>query len=115
MSTSATTSTPGELKTGDLGSENGGKSKDLGDGAGEGGRSERTNELPQEATQLLRTLRVTPGNAKMRVMKLEGLDRVDEDYALIGSVATHGLRKANLSGSQINPKDHLSLFIRYIS
>ena len=83
MSTSATTSSPGELKTGDLGSEIGDKNKDLGEGAGDGGRNERTSELLQEATQLLRTLRVTPGNAKMRVMKLEGLDRVEENYALI--------------------------------
>ena len=66
MSTSATTNSPGELKTGDLGSENGDKNKDLGEGAGDGGRNDRTSELLQEATQLLRTLRVAPGNAKMR-------------------------------------------------
>eukprot|EP00435_Cladocopium_sp_Y103_P020967 s3762_g5.t1 len=56
---------------------------------------DRTTEFLQEATQLLRTLEVQqPMNPKLKVMQLDGLDRADENYALIDSGATHGLRPA---------------------
>ena len=59
-----------------------------------GSKSDKTTELLHEATQLLKTLRVQPGNPKLNVMQISGLDRVEENMALIDSGATHGLRPA---------------------
>eukprot|EP00435_Cladocopium_sp_Y103_P030555 s975_g7.t1 len=98
MTTTSTTSTttPGELKSGDLGGESVERTKDLGDGASDGGRSDRTTEFLQEATQLPKSLKVM--NPVMKVMQLDGLDRADENYALVDSGATHGLRPAKDQG-----------------
>ena len=71
------------------------ESKGGGSGGSEGGsKSDKTIELLHEATQLLKTLRVQPGNPKLNVMQISGLDRVEENMALIDSGATHGLRPA---------------------
>ena len=58
-----------------------------------GSKSDKTTELLHEATQLLKTLRVQPGNPKLNVMQISGLDRVEENMALIDSGA-NGLRPA---------------------
>eukprot|EP00435_Cladocopium_sp_Y103_P047340 s1132_g13.t2 len=87
--TTSTTSSPGELKTGESGGDCGGKAS--GDGGTGGDQPSKADELLKEATQLLRTLQVTP---KIKVMQLEGLERAEEDMALVDSGATHGLRPA---------------------
>ena len=68
-------------------------------GGGSGGsdnsvKSDKTADLLQEATQLLKTLRAKE-NPKLSVMQISNLDRVDGDMALIDSGATHGLRPAH--------------------
>ena len=94
-SATTATTTPGELKTGNSGGEKVDAGKDMGENGGDGGgKSSRTDELLQEATQLLKTLRVQPGNPKMKVMQIGGLDRIEENMVLIDSGATHGLRPA---------------------
>lgn len=54
------------------------------DGGSDGGsKTDRTSELLQEATQLLKTLRVQRANLKLKVMKVGGLDRIEENMVLI--------------------------------
>ena len=90
--TTSTSSTPafsGDMKNANgLPEEKGGS----GDG-GTGGDSKgnKADELLHEATQLLKSLRVQP---KINVMQLAGLERVENDWVLIDSGATHALRPA---------------------
>ena len=39
-------------------------------------KNDKTSELLHEATQLLKTLRVSPGNPRLKVMQIGELDRV---------------------------------------
>ena len=64
-----------------------------GGGSESSSKGSKTEELLQEATQLLRTLRV-PTTPKLKVMQIGGLDQVDANMVLIDSGATHGLRPA---------------------
>ena len=95
--TSTANASTGELKTGNPGNDGGEMAKGLGDG-GTGGdqaaRNEKTAELLHEATQLLRTLKGPHSNPTLKVMQLEGLNRVENDMVLIDSGATHALRPA---------------------
>ena len=53
-------------------------------GGSDGGiKTDRTNKLLQEATQLLKTLRVQPANPKVKVMQVGGMDRIEENMVLI--------------------------------
>ena len=92
-----TTASPGELKTGNLGSEGAETMKGLADG-GTGGdqaaKSKKTAELLHEATQLLKALRGPTTSPMLKVMQIGGLDRVEANLVLIDSGATHGLRPA---------------------
>jgi hypothetical protein len=70
--------------------------KDGGRGGGSeksSGGDSKTAELLHEATQLLKTLRVD-ANPKLKVMQLSGVDQPDDDFVLLDSGATHGLRPA---------------------
>ena len=95
VSTSATSNAgaPGELKSGNPGTENAEMPKGFGDG-GTGGdqaaKNEKTAELLHEATQLLKTLRGPVTSPMLKVMQLHGLERVEADWVLIDSGATHG-------------------------
>jgi hypothetical protein len=57
-------------------------------------KNDKTSELLHEATQLLKTLRVSPGNPRLKVMQIGELDRVEDNMVLIDSGATHSLRPA---------------------
>ena len=95
--TATTATTPGEMKS-HGGSEMAESVKDLnfGDGGSDAGKSDRTNELLHEATQLLKTLRVPTAatNPTMKVMQIGGLNQAENDMVLVDSGATHGLRPA---------------------
>ena len=69
-------------------------------GSGGSEKSDKTtaSELLHEATQLLKTLRVNPGNPKLKVMQIGDLEQVEENMVLIDSGATHGLRPAQDEG-----------------
>ena len=69
--------------------------KDGGRGGGSesGSANNKTAELLHEATQLLKTLRVDP-KPKLKVMQLSGVDQPDDNFVLLDSGATHGLRPA---------------------
>ena len=102
--TATTTTSPGELKSGNPGSEGDdiAIAKGLGDG-GTGGeqavKNEKTAELLHEATQLLKTLRIQP---KLNVMRISELDRGWQDLVLVDSGATHALRPARDDGEWSN-------------
>jgi len=57
-------------------------------------KNDKASELLHEATQLLKTLRVSPGNPRLKVMQIGELDRVEDNMVLIDSGATHSLRPA---------------------
>ena len=89
-STSSTTTSPGEVKTGDGVEETTKESTDGGTGGDPKGA--KADELLHEATQLLKSLRVQP---KINVMQLAGLEQAENDWVLIDSGATHALRPAH--------------------
>ena len=61
-------------------------------------KSDKANELLHEATQLLKTLCVSPANPRLKVMQISDLEQVEENMVLIDSGATHGLRPAHDEG-----------------
>eukprot|EP00435_Cladocopium_sp_Y103_P014558 s4138_g3.t1 len=89
--TATTTATTPEMTGG------GSDSADIGKPGGDvsdGGQKDRINEVLEEATQLIRTMRLQPSYPKMKVMQLEGLDQATSDFVLLDSGAKHGLRPA---------------------
>ena len=87
--TSTANASTGELKTGNPGKDGGEMAKGLGDG-GTGGdqaaRNEKTAELLHEATQLLRNLKGPHSNPTLKVMQLEGLNRVENEMTWCSSI-----------------------------
>ena len=73
------------------GDKDGGRS---GGSSNENASGTKTAELLHEATQLLKTLRISDNNPKLKVMQLSGIDQADEAVVLIDSGATHALRPA---------------------